>query len=37
MLEEAQFIEILARQNGLNQPGVANLPHTFCIGRFGTM
>jgi len=27
MLEEAQFIEMLVRQNGLNQPGVANPPY----------
>jgi len=35
MLEEAQFTEILARQNGLNQPGVANLPIHFVLGVSG--
>jgi len=32
MLEEAQFTEILVRQNGQNQPGVANLPIHFVLG-----
>jgi len=35
MLEEAQFTEIFARQNGLNQPGVANLPIYFVLGVSG--
>ena len=35
MLEEAQFTEIFARQNGLNQPGVANLPIHFVLGVSG--
>jgi len=35
MPKEAQFTEVLARQNRLNQFGVANFPHTFCIGHFG--
>ena len=38
MSKEVQFTEILARQNGLNRPGVASkFPHTFCIGHFGGM
>jgi len=35
ILEEAQFTEILASQNGLNQPGVANLPIHFVLGVSG--
>jgi len=35
MPKEAHFTEVLARQNCLNQFGVANFPHTFCIGHFG--
>jgi len=35
MLEEAQFTEILAGQNGLNQPGVANPPIHFVLDISG--
>jgi len=35
MLEEAQFTEILGHQNGLNQPGVVNLPIHFVLGISG--
>jgi len=35
MLEEAQFTEILVRQNGLNQPGVANPTIHFILGVLG--
>jgi len=35
MLEEAQFTEILVRQNGPNQPGVTNLPICFVLGVSG--
>ena len=36
MPKEVQFMEILARQNGLNQPGVANFPIHFVLGVSGT-
>ena len=35
MPKEVQITEILAHQNGLNQPGVANFPIHFVLGVSG--